>query len=484
MRGAPIVSAKEMARIEKKSIEEGADDEAYMDKAGSEIARIVQEEFAPQKVLLLLGKGNNGGDALVAGLHLHQAGVEVIAYHLYPPEKYSPLCKKKGEAFYRAKGVFLPIENTTEFPEDCLILDGLLGTGFSGKTEGLLAETIDKVNNSDALVVALDIPSGIDGNSGKAGGSAIKAFMTITLGMAKRGLFFADGYNHAGALRIVDFGLAKKYHDEAEVQGYLLGDNVLEYLPKIERTRHKYQAGYLLAVAGSPGMPGAALLACSAALRSGVGIVRLYHMPKMEEELANAPYELIRSDQFEELFNETKRANSLLIGPGMGRNEEAKKRFLRLLDLSLPMVIDADGLFHLSAVKNFKAKAPTILTPHKKEMERLLGAAPTHEVCAKYAKEKNVVLVLKGAPTWIFSPDEAPLVCIRGCPGMATAGTGDVLTGIIGSLLAQKVSLLPAAAMGVYLHGLAGEIAAEQLSDEAMIASDLIEALPDVFHSI
>jgi len=173
-----------------------------------------------------------------------------------------------------------------------------------------------------------------------------------------------------------------------------------------------------------------------------------------------------------------------MIGPGMGRDEEAKKRFLRLLDLDLPMVIDADGLFHLSKVKGFKAKVPTILTPHKKEMERLLGVEPTHEACQKYAKEKDVVLVLKGAPTWIFSPGEAPLVSTRGCPGMATAGTGDVLTGIIGSLLAQRVSLLPAAALGVFLHGLSGEIAAEQFSEEAMVASDLIAALPDVFHSI
>ena len=484
MRGAAIVSAKEMARVEKKSIEEGANAEAYMDKAGAEIARIVQEEFAPKKVLLLLGKGNNGGDALVAGLHLHELGVKVFAYHLYPPEEYSPLCKKKGEAFYQAKGIFLPIEKTTEFPSDSLILDGLLGTGFSGKTEGLLAETIEKANACGAPIVALDIPSGIDGNSGKAGGNAIKATMTITLGMAKLGLFVADGFNHIGSLRVVDFGLPKKYQEEAEVQGYLLSDTVLEHLPKIERTRHKYKAGYLLAVGGSPGMPGAALLACSAALRSGVGIIRLYHMPKMEEELCVAPYELIRSSNFEELFDETKRAQALMIGPGMGRNEDSKKRFLRLLDLPLPMVIDADALFHLSQVKNFVAKVPTILTPHKKEMERLLGAEPTHEACQKYAKEKNVVLVLKGAPTWIFSCNEAPLVCTRGCPGMATAGTGDVLTGIIGSLLSQKLEVLPAATLGVYLHGLAGEIASEELSNEAMIASDLIEALPEVFHSI
>lgn len=485
MRGAAIVTAKEMARVEKKSIEEGANAEAYMDKAGSEIARIVKEEYAPKKVLLLLGKGNNGGDALVAGLHLHELGVEVTAYHLYPPQEYSPLCKKKGEAFYQAKGTFLPIEKTTEFPSDCVILDGLLGTGFSGKTEGSLAETIEKANNCGATIVSLDIPSGIDGNSGEAGGSAIKAAMTITLGMAKLGLFIGDGYNHVGALRIVDFGLDEKYQKEAKTNGYLLNEEAaLSFLPKIERTRHKYEAGYLLAVAGSPGMPGSAVLACLAALRSGVGIIRLYHMPKMEEELSNAPYELIRSDNFDELFEETKRADALLIGPGMGRNEESKKRFLRLLELHLPMVIDADGLFHLSEVKNFVAKVPTILTPHKKEMERLLGVEPTHEACQKYAKEKNVVLVLKGAPTWIFSCKQAPLVCTRGCPGMATAGTGDVLTGIIGSLLSQKIDSLPAAALGVFLHGRAGEVASRDLSDEAMIASDLIEALPEIFKFI
>ncbi|HSX04181.1 MAG TPA: NAD(P)H-hydrate dehydratase, partial [Rhabdochlamydiaceae bacterium] len=284
----------------------------------------------------------------------------------------------------------------------------------------------------------------------------------------------------------IDFGLPESFVKQADAKYYLIDDHALpKAFPPIKRTRHKYEAGYVIAVAGSPGMAGAALMACFAALRSGAGIVRLFYPSGME--LSGAPLELLKEawdlKHDQKILTESKRAKSFIIGPGVGRSNETKAAIERLLkEISLPCVMDADALYFLAENPKMHLPEKTILTPHKQEMQRLLGDVElTHEACQHYVEKKKVTLVLKGAPTFLFHPKTKPLIIPHGDPGMATAGTGDVLTGIIGGFLAQGLDTHTAAALAVAVHGLAGEFIALRKGSQGMIATDLIKELPNVF---
>lgn len=485
--GQKVIEAKEMARIEKESIQEGASSEGYMLKAGEGIARrveaFIEERKRAKKVTLLVGKGNNGGDAFVAGTFLMRRGFEVQAYHLVEAGDSSPLCKKHEKNFSGAGGKVI---RGNEVPLEGVIVDGLLGTGFQGELEGTILEVIHKANRSRLPILSIDIPSGVNGNTGEVNPEAIYATETIYLGLPKLGFFIGDGYNYIGKLFQVDFGIDPKYLEKAQGNAFVVDEKVMpDLLPAIQRVRHKYQAGYVIALAGSPGMPGAAMLSCLAALRSGAGIVRLFHPKGMEDELIAAPHELIRNPYSWEdpspIFEEAKRAKACLIGPGLGKGKEVCSFVQAVVSkLALPMVIDADGLYHL---KEFPKRA--VLTPHYKEMLHLLGKEKlTHGDCERFANQNGVTLVLKGAPTWIFHPEAAPLIIPKGDPGMATAGTGDVLTGMIAAFLAQGLQGREAATLGVYLHGTCGEIVASKQTSYDLIASDLIEVLPEAFQTL
>lgn len=485
--GQKVIEAGEMAHIEKLSIEDGASSEGYMLKAGEGIAKriesFVEEKGRAKKITLLVGKGNNGGDAFVAGTFLLNGGFEVQAYHLVDATESSPLCQKHEKKFIQAGGV---VKRGEELPLEGILVDGLLGTGFEGKLEREIVEVIERANRSKLPILAIDIPSGVNGNTGEVDPIAIKAHETIYLGMPKIGFFIGQGYNYVGKLTRVDFGLGQKYCAMARGKGVVINDRAMpDLLPPIERVRHKYQAGYVIALAGSPGMPGAAMLSCLAALRSGAGIVRLFHPKGMEEEFAAAPLELIRHPYSWEvpdpIFEEAKRAKACLIGPGVGKGEGIHTFVQSVVSkLDLPMVIDADALYHL---KVFPKGA--ILTPHYREMLHLLGKEElSHDDCQTFVDQGEVTVVLKGAPTWVFHPKTTPLIIPKGDPGMATAGTGDVLTGMIAALLAQGLKGREAAALGVYLHGTCGEIVAAKQTSYDLIASDLIEVLPEAFQQL
>lgn len=456
-----------MACVEKKSIAAGARDDLYMEQAGRGVA-VIADQYGYKEATLFVGKGNNGGDAFVCGIELLKKGYAVRAYRVF--DEATPLCTKYGEWFEKEGG---QITRTLE-PIRGVVIDGIVGTGYAGAAEGVVLEAIQAVNDYQGPVIAIDVPSGLDATTGNVGSVAIRATETVTLGMPKIGLFLSDGMNQMGTLRIVDFGLDS---EEADPTAYLVDEKaLLQLVPKVKRTRHKYQAGYVIAFAGSSGMSGAALLATYAAMRTGAGIVRLFHEPGIEPELAASPYELIKAPwDRESVLEELERASSVLIGPGLGRSAEYIEDVVEAI--TVPSVIDADGLFLL---KN-ELRMPVVITPHKKEMERVLGDTPTLERCQAFAEKKSVTIVLKGAPTYIFHPKKVPLIVYRGDPGMATAGSGDVLTGVIAGLLAQGLPPREAATLGVYLHGVAGEIAASEMTSYSMIASDIIEALAGAF---
>ncbi|HSX12702.1 MAG TPA: NAD(P)H-hydrate dehydratase [Rhabdochlamydiaceae bacterium] len=495
LQGKPVVTAEEMVRIEKLAYAAGADETEFMKNAGHAVAKAVEAYSLSHKIkheiYLLLGKGNKAGDAFTAGAELLKDGYAVIAYHLYPLNDCSPLCQKQGKKFKQEGGIIQQIKSEKEllFNSGGIIIDGLLGTGFHGKAEGLEAAVIDAANRSAIPILAIDIPSGLNGSTGEVGSVAIRATQTLSLGLPKLGFFIRDGWNYVGKLASLDFGLASSFIEQAQADYYLINDERLsKALPIMKRTRHKYEAGYVIAVAGSSGMSGAALMACFAALRSGAGIVRLFYPSGME--LSGAPLELLKeawdlkNDQ--KILTESKRAKALMIGPGMGRSPETKTAIERLLkEIPLPCVMDADALYFLAENPALSLPAHTVLTPHKQEMQRLLGHIElSHATCQHYVEKKKVTLVLKGAPTFVFHPQVKPLIIPHGDPGMATAGTGDVLTGMIGAFLAQGLDTRTAACLSVALHGLAGEQIASRKGSQGMIATDLIQALPSVFQSL
>jgi ADP-dependent NAD(P)H-hydrate dehydratase / NAD(P)H-hydrate epimerase len=497
LEGLKVVSAAEMARIEQIAYTQGASEQSFMENAGVAIAHAVEKftetNSLPKNIALLVGKGNNGGDALAAGLHLRKQGFKVVALHLYPMENCTPLSQIMYQKFCSLGGTAQHVADkaSLQFDKSAMILDGLIGTGFKGKAEGILALAIVCANQSQLPILAIDIPSGLNGTTGEVETVAIHATETVFLGLPKSGFFLNQGWDHVGVLTYASFGLEEKYIAQAKAIAYLPNEETLrQLLPPIKRTRHKYERGYVLAVAGSPSMPGAALLSCNAALHSGAGIVRLFHPQDMEALLSCAPFELIRQgwDQsnLHPISHEALRANAMLIGPGIGREKKAEHMVERILQqIDLPMVIDADALYFLAEHPEWKIPPGSVLTPHRGEMDRLLPKSSNKkdylELCQGFAEEKGVTIVLKGAPTLIFHPGTSPLILTRGNPCMATAGSGDVLTGIIAAMIAQGLDARSASTLAVYLHGISGEAAAAALTSYCVTASDLTQFLPHAF---
>lgn len=500
-----IISSQEMRQLEKSAFADGLSEIDFMEEAGSGIALFVHDfvevHALDHSILLMCGKGNNAGDAYVAGVHLLHLDYDVLAYQLVPIDDCSPLCQSNYRRFLEEGGRVLQINQAQELslPSRGVLVDGIFGTGFSGVVEEPFASIINLMNRSGLPIISVDIPSGLNGTTGKIqeNGACVSAFETAFLGLPKSGFFLNQGWESVGKLRYVDFGLPKHYIGQAQSEMIMLTkDDVIRFLPKLKRTRHKYEAGLVIGLSGSPGMPGASLLASSAALHSGAGIVRLLHPKGMEAELSASIPELIkipyRTEDASQILGWMNQASAVFIGPGLGRSQETYTLLEHLIsELLVPCVIDADALAFLASPQGEKIKLPsrTILTPHRGEMKKLLGSTQPQAVvtldylkqCREFAQRKGVTLVLKGGPTFILQADEPIYVCPKGDPGMATAGSGDVLTGLLGGLLAQKLSPLHAALLGTFIHGIAGEYAASELSSYCMTASDILYHFPEGF---
>lgn len=465
-----VVSADEMARVEKWAVSKGASAEAFMRKAGEQVA-LRAARLAKNSVVILVGKGNKGGDGYVAAATLISMGFRATAVPLFPVSECSPLNQKMAGEFRKVGGI---VSDRVDFAEFDLIIDALLGTGFSGEINGVLAEAIRAANRSGKKILSIDLPSGLNGNTGEAK-EALIATETVTLGLPKAGLFIGRGWELAGKITIVDFGLGLDAVQEADPVMWAANWREMK-LPPIGRVRHKYERGFVVGFGGSKEMPGAVKLSGLSALHSGAGIVKLYTL----DEVAPAAPELIC-----QLFNEENweqaiaKAQAVFVGPGMGRSERARKWLEdHLGEIQQPCVIDADALFFLHQVDWPKQ---SVLTPHRGEMIRLLGSERSDfmKQCREFTDQKGCVLVLKGAPTFVLAPGKLPVVVPVGDPGMATAGSGDVLTGIISAMIAQGKEIYEGAILGVALHGLSGEAAAAQKTSYGYTASDLINFLPE-----
>lgn len=484
-----VISAKAMADLEAKAYQQGFSEKDFMENAGRGVAlatqQFIQKNQLAHQVWLLCGKGNNAGDAFVAGRYLLEQGYQVIAVQLDSLDHCSPLCQENGHRFLEKRGQL--INHVASFDSSGVILDGIFGTGFRGQVRPPYDALINTANQSGLPILAIDIPSGLNGTTGQVEGSVIQATETIFLGLPKTGFFLENGWNVIGKLQGVDFGLPAHIVDQAVTDFQLMTQaHIASLLPPVKRNRHKYQAGYVIGLAGSPTMPGAALLSCLSAFRGGSGMVRLLYPQGMEAEITASPYELIKIpysyENTQEIISLMQKAGATFVGPGLGRNEQTQQLLQKVMpSLDKPCVIDADALT-LFANQAFQLPDHAILTPHKGEMQTLLKSdvrlnlnLDILKTCQRYAEEHSVTLLLKGAPTFIFHPQQPIFVNTTGNPGMATAGSGDVLTGLLASLLSQGLDCHSAALLGVYLHGLAGELAAEKRKTSyGMMASDLI----------
>ncbi|MEK5434197.1 MULTISPECIES: bifunctional ADP-dependent NAD(P)H-hydrate dehydratase/NAD(P)H-hydrate epimerase [Paenibacillus] len=513
MENAGRVIAEEIVALCRRRGGEGCRNAAGWEDAGKDAFQVsadhalTLDNAATERWFILVGKGNNGGDGLAAARYLRETGIAVTLVYAVPPESLS------GEAALQrdvAAAMGLPAvvygRDRLDLAECSGILDALLGTGAAGAPRGAYAELIAAANSSGKVIVSADIPSGLNADTGETHEPCIHASVTVCLAFLKRGLLQYPGAGAAGHVKVRAIGIPSSLAPESGVQVHLLTPEVLHAHLGVDMARrrspegHKGTYGHVLLAAGTLRMSGAGLLSARAALRAGCGLVTWALPQKLLPCIIGSAPELMLADvggnedgtwqagSVSELLRLSKERDVLAIGPGLGRFE-ADTEWLRNLweGTDCPLVIDADAL-NILADADYKSWAsrrhPVILTPHPGEMARL-ASITTAEVqrdrislAMGYAKEHGVTLVLKGAHTVIATPEGQAYVNTTGHPGMGTGGAGDVLTGIISSLLAQGLNEAQAAAFGVYLHGLAGERAARQRNNPAaIIAGDIIEAL-------
>jgi len=502
-----IVSSDEMRLLDKMTIESlGIPGMVLMENAGravySRIVKILQNDYE-KSILILAGRGNNGGDAFVVGRHLYNKGYNLQIFFTGDRNKLSGdalenflIAEKLGVPIKELSGEEeLPLLNS-EILQAHIIVDGLLGTGIKGAARGLTARVIECVNNSNRPVIAIDTPSGLDCSSGMVEGPCIKAMETVTFGLPKRGMFISPGRRYTGKLVIADISIPRTFwRDNDNFSTFLTTPDILKkHFPSRELDCHKGNCGKLLIIAGSPGYTGAAALASLASLKTGAGLVTL-GIPaginpileaKVTEVMTRPLPETKEGTLSPEAFEYIQKMDfdALALGPGISLNSATSDFVINLVSsVTSPMVIDADGLSALSRNPGIllKAKAPVILTPHPGEMARLTSLdikkikREPLEIARDFARKWNVFIVLKFASTIIATPDGNIYVNPTGNPGMASGGSGDVLTGMIGSFLAQGVSPLYSCLLGTFLHGLAGDLASLEIEEEAMIAGDLID---------
>jgi len=471
-----------------------------MERAATQLLKWFLIKFdRSERIFIFAGPGNNGGDGLALARLLSINGYETEVWYIDFTEKTSEDWKINFQRLKNETNVRINILKSTEqFPvitERDIIVDAVFGTGLTRAINGLAAEIIRLINNSPARIVSIDIPSGLSGEDNSANNSQtiIKACYTLTFQFPKLSFLFPENSQFTGEWISLPIGLSSNAIRNTESPYYLLdGKYVASLLKKRNKFDHKGTFGHGLLISGSEGKAGAAVLGSKAALRAGIGLLTC-HLPSRSLSIlqSSIPEAMADPDQNEDHFSfigDTGSFSAVGVGPGIGTDPDTQQAFLNLLrECRKPMVIDADALNILSLHNDWYSLLAegTILTPHPKEFERLAGkTADSYERLNRqmeFSRTYRCIVIVKGAHTCITTPDGRAIFNSTGNPGMATAGSGDVLTGILLSLLSQGYSPENAAVSGVYLHGLAGDIAAGELCYESIIASDIINNLANAF---
>ena len=431
----PLYTAEEM-----RAAEAGHDVEAMMERAGGAVAATVARDYPGARVIAVCGRGANGGDGRIAAGELGANVVEV------------------GE----------------ELPEADVVIDAIFGTGFHGEPREEAAGSIDAIRSANVPVVSVDIPSGVNASTGEIAGTSVEARTTVTFHGEKVGLAVAPGSLQAGRVEVADIGL-----EQAETAHARVTSEIARQIPQRRRDGNKYRSGSVLVVGGAPGMTGAASLAAEAAFRADAGYVTVCSPRQSMQVIETLLVEAVKRP-LEEVMDAAERAGALALGPGLGRDAAARRLVRRLLeDTELPAVVDADALFGFEPVER---NAPMVLTPHSGELGRLLEVETawvdahrleaTHRAIERFA----CVVLLKGNDTIVAAPGSRTLIS-AGTPRLATAGTGDVLTGIIGAFLSKGMEAQLAAAVAARVHA---DAALAAPHERGLVASDVIAALPGV----
>ena len=517
-----VVTAAEMRQIDQDTIEGiGIPGIVLMETAGSAIVRAIERHYPTcQRIGIFAGKGNNGGDGIVIARQLAHVGRDVHLFLVSPEDSFT------GEAqtnLQIAKNLGLRIEEIltgfygtgtvpTTLASCELLIDAILGTGLRGTVRDPITTIINAINRLPTPILSVDLPSGLDADTGHPLGTCIQADRTVTIGLPKRGVLMHPGAELTGKLEVVDIGFPEQVVDAQNIKvNWTTAAQASQWMPSRPPFSHKGSYGRVLIVAGSTGMTGAAALASEAALRAGAGLVTLAipkHLNPILEgllpEVMTLPLpetdagSLAVSATSTILEFAVKTKSVLAIGPGLSQHPETVSFVHQLIrenreqGLDLRMVIDADGLNALAQAKETLSllNSDTVLTPHPGEMARLTNTSvPVLEkdrisTAQQFASKYSVTLVFKGAPTVTSDPNGNLWVNSTGNPGMATGGMGDVLTGIISGLMAQGIPSESAATLGVYLHGLAGDTVAERSGMHGLIASDVLKAVPQAIFSL
>lgn len=503
----PLVTAGEMKAIDHQAIEVwGIPSVVLMENAGRSVVLALEKEFknlSGRNFLVLCGKGNNGGDGFVIARHLNNKGASVRCVLLGKINELKRDARTNAQILLNAAMKIEEIEQTHELcaiiKNQPVVIDAIFGTGLSTPPQGIFAEAIRLINESNAFVVSVDVPSGVDADTGKILEPAVHAHLTVTMALPKLGLFLYPGRNHIGKLIVADIGIPKQLLAENACCYLIDSDFVKTHLPARKPDGHKGTFGTCLLICGSRGYSGAACLTAMAAVRSGAGLVHIAYpeslgpiiesrvLEPVKHPLPETAEGTLSRQALKNLIDLAVNADAIAIGPGISTHRETRALLLELLlKIEKPLVLDADALNNLAnsieLLKN--VRTPVILTPHPGELSRLINLPPAEinsdrvGVSRSFAQNHHCILVLKGAPTVIAAPDGKVYLNPTGNSGLATGGTGDVLTGIICGLIAHGTEPLNAAICGVYLHGLAADLGALELTEYSLAAGDLLKFLP------
>ena len=446
-----------------------------MRKAGQVVFDLIKKHFPSSELVIFCGAGNNAGDGYVVAQLAILAGFEVKVYYLARPETLKGDAQLAYQDFIQAGGIAIAFNNTVNLTH-CLVIDAILGTGLSREVSGDYAEAISRINESDCSVISVDIPSGLNADTGCVMGNAVKAQWTVSFIGLKQGMFTGFAAEHCGQIAYSSLDVPEKILQTFTCASRLISQPLLA---KRHRCAHKGSQGHVLLIGGEAGFSGAIRLAAEATLRIGAGLVSVATRSSHAGYINMARPELMCHgiEDADELMPLLDKATTVVIGPGLGQSEWAKGLFDRVIESDLPLVVDADG-------RNLLAKTPVsrdnwVLTPHPGEAARLLNCTTDEIAKDRFAAVSQLqenfagVVVLKGAGTLLANTEEI-MLSTTGNPGMASGGMGDVLAGMVAGLLAQKLSLSQAATTAVFLHGEAADLAAARDGERGLLASDLM----------
>lgn len=510
-----IVSPHEMQEIDRKTIQSyGISGETLMEKAGRAVSDYIRQKYSQQlerRVYVFCGKGNNGGDGFVIARHLIQQGYTPLVFVCasIPDIRHDALLNF-NRLVATGNEIHFVENNLSAIPKEppALIVDALLGTGNKGDLSGSFLSIVNVINgwkkDHGSAVVSVDIPSGLNGETGYPGNTAVKADVTITFGLPKRGLIFGNGKTYAGQVITADIGIPDALIGGGEVL-LIEKQDIAALLKPRPQDSYKYNFGKCAVIAGSRGMSGAALLTAHAAMRCGTGMLKVAVPQSIAHVIENGLPEAltvalpetstgsIGLQAMDKIIELLSWCDMVALGPGLSRLEETQKVVEEIIKCSpKPVIIDADAIFALAQKTDIIRNAPSklVFTPHIGELATLSGLQSSVikenkiNVLMQQSKKIRQTILLKGSPTLIASPSGAVKVTNTGNPGMATAGSGDVLTGMIAGLALQNIPLEQAAWAGAYLHGLCGDLAKNDLTEWSLIASDLIRFIPKALKTV